>query len=168
MKPFRFLRTGIRGPCFFKHLLVVGICHSIAWRAVPFLRFLQNLKQNRLQPSWSKVQCTYFGNSCNKSLDMANSLVRLFTFRNPMDLGLQLKWAWTMPVPKLRNGAFFLLHISQELKKSLDEFGQPWTLNPGDGAFYGPKVQPRICRVNIAVIIHTATIRLSHGFFYRA
>lgn len=74
------------------------------------------------------------------------------------------KWAWTTPVSKLPDGAFSLLHVSQELKKSLDEFGQPWTLNPGDGAFYGPKVQPLICRVNIAIIVHSATIRLSHGF----
>ncbi|XP_020600862.1 threonine--tRNA ligase, cytoplasmic-like [Orbicella faveolata] len=29
----------------------------------------------------------------------------------------------------------------KELEKSLNEFGMPWTLNPGDGAFYGPKVQ---------------------------
>ncbi|UYV75656.1 TARS [Cordylochernes scorpioides] len=28
----------------------------------------------------------------------------------------------------------------QQLRDSLDNFGQPWTLNPGDGAFYGPKI----------------------------
>ena len=26
------------------------------------------------------------------------------------------------------------------LRQSLDEFGKPWTLNEGDGAFYGPKI----------------------------
>ncbi|CAH0550339.1 unnamed protein product [Brassicogethes aeneus] len=26
------------------------------------------------------------------------------------------------------------------LSESLDEFGEPWKLNPGDGAFYGPKI----------------------------
>lgn len=26
------------------------------------------------------------------------------------------------------------------LAESLDNFGQPWKLNPGDGAFYGPKI----------------------------
>ncbi|XP_058809082.1 threonine--tRNA ligase 1, cytoplasmic isoform X2 [Phymastichus coffea] len=26
------------------------------------------------------------------------------------------------------------------LSQSLDAFGKPWTLNPGDGAFYGPKI----------------------------
>lgn len=28
----------------------------------------------------------------------------------------------------------------EQLKKSLEEFGHPWELNPGDGAFYGPKI----------------------------
>lgn len=26
------------------------------------------------------------------------------------------------------------------LEESLNKFGQPWKLNPGDGAFYGPKI----------------------------
>lgn len=30
----------------------------------------------------------------------------------------------------------------QQLENSLNEFGEPWKLNPGDGAFYGPKVTP--------------------------
>ncbi|GFV07623.1 threonine--tRNA ligase 1, cytoplasmic [Trichonephila clavipes] len=28
----------------------------------------------------------------------------------------------------------------KQLADSLDAFGQPWSLNPGDGAFYGPKI----------------------------
>lgn len=28
----------------------------------------------------------------------------------------------------------------QQLKESLDAFGSAWTVNPGDGAFYGPKI----------------------------
>lgn len=28
----------------------------------------------------------------------------------------------------------------QQLENSLNEFGEKWVLNPGDGAFYGPKV----------------------------
>lgn len=28
----------------------------------------------------------------------------------------------------------------QQLKNSLEKFGQPWKLNEGDGAFYGPKI----------------------------
>lgn len=26
------------------------------------------------------------------------------------------------------------------LQQALEGFGEPWDLNPGDGAFYGPKV----------------------------
>ena len=26
----------------------------------------------------------------------------------------------------------------KQLAEALDEFGKPWALNPGDGAFYGP------------------------------
>lgn len=32
-------------------------------------------------------------------------------------------------------------HVWQQLENSLNEFGEPWKLNPGDGAFYGPKVR---------------------------
>lgn len=28
----------------------------------------------------------------------------------------------------------------QQLENSLNAFGEKWELNPGDGAFYGPKV----------------------------
>ncbi len=28
----------------------------------------------------------------------------------------------------------------KQLEEALNEFGQKWTLNPGDGAFYGPKI----------------------------
>lgn len=33
------------------------------------------------------------------------------------------------------------LCIVQQLENSLNEFGEPWKLDPGDGAFYGPKVR---------------------------
>jgi len=28
----------------------------------------------------------------------------------------------------------------KQLEEALNEFGKPWALNPGDGAFYGPKI----------------------------
>ncbi|XP_032781135.2 threonine--tRNA ligase 1, cytoplasmic isoform X2 [Daphnia magna] len=31
-------------------------------------------------------------------------------------------------------------HAEKELTESLNEFGEAWQLNPGDGAFYGPKI----------------------------
>jgi hypothetical protein len=33
------------------------------------------------------------------------------------------------------------------LARSLDAFGKPWVINPGDGAFYGPKVCVCVCVV---------------------
>lgn len=35
-------------------------------------------------------------------------------------------------------------HAEAQLKESLDKFGHPWELNPGDGAFYGPKIDIQI------------------------
>lgn len=32
----------------------------------------------------------------------------------------------------------------QQLERSLRQFGERWELNPGDGAFYGPKVSEAI------------------------
>ncbi|XP_077576328.1 threonine--tRNA ligase 1, cytoplasmic [Stigmatopora nigra] len=31
-------------------------------------------------------------------------------------------------------------HAEQQLERSLQQFGERWDLNPGDGAFYGPKI----------------------------
>ncbi|XP_044521337.1 threonine--tRNA ligase 2, cytoplasmic isoform X1 [Gracilinanus agilis] len=35
-------------------------------------------------------------------------------------------------------------HAEEQLQNSLKEFGKPWKLNPGDGAFYGPKIDIKI------------------------
>lgn len=32
----------------------------------------------------------------------------------------------------------------EQLRQVLDKFGHPWTLNPGDGAFYGPKIDVQV------------------------
>uniref|UniRef100_A0A4X1SGA6 threonine--tRNA ligase n=1 Tax=Sus scrofa TaxID=9823 RepID=A0A4X1SGA6_PIG len=32
----------------------------------------------------------------------------------------------------------------QVLQQALEEFGEPWDLNPGDGAFYGPKIDVHV------------------------
>uniref|UniRef100_A0A7N8WVQ9 threonine--tRNA ligase n=1 Tax=Mastacembelus armatus TaxID=205130 RepID=A0A7N8WVQ9_9TELE len=35
-------------------------------------------------------------------------------------------------------------HAEQQLERSLQQFGEQWELNPGDGAFYGPKIDIQI------------------------
>ena len=44
-----------------------------------------------------------------------------------------------------------------QLKEVLDGWGRDWTLNPGDGAFYGPKID-----IHIRVCIYTNTQRDTH------
>ncbi|XP_061451034.1 threonine--tRNA ligase 2, cytoplasmic isoform X2 [Rhineura floridana] len=47
----------------------------------------------------------------------------------------------------------------RQLQNSLDDFGEPWKLNPGDGAFYGPKIDIKI-RDAIGRYHQCATIQL--------
>ncbi|XP_073443035.1 threonine--tRNA ligase 1, cytoplasmic-like isoform X1 [Dendrobates tinctorius] len=47
----------------------------------------------------------------------------------------------------------------KQLENSLNNFGQPWKLNPGDGAFYGPKIDIKI-RDAIGRYHQCATIQL--------
>ncbi|XP_040457412.1 threonine--tRNA ligase 2, cytoplasmic isoform X3 [Falco naumanni] len=35
-------------------------------------------------------------------------------------------------------------HAEKQLENSLNDFGEQWNLNPGDGAFYGPKIDIKI------------------------
>ncbi|XP_009992825.1 PREDICTED: probable threonine--tRNA ligase 2, cytoplasmic [Chaetura pelagica] len=35
-------------------------------------------------------------------------------------------------------------HAEKQLQNSLSDFGEQWSLNPGDGAFYGPKIDIKI------------------------
>jgi threonyl-tRNA synthetase len=47
--------------------------------------------------------------------------------------------------PKKALGAIVLWNQAElALRHALDAFGEPWTLNPGDGAFYGPKIDIRV------------------------
>ncbi|ETE72689.1 putative threonyl-tRNA synthetase 2, cytoplasmic, partial [Ophiophagus hannah] len=39
-----------------------------------------------------------------------------------------------------QDDAHLFCTMEQQLQNSLDDFGEPWKLNPGDGAFYGPKI----------------------------
>uniref|UniRef100_A0A8D2KZ13 threonine--tRNA ligase n=1 Tax=Varanus komodoensis TaxID=61221 RepID=A0A8D2KZ13_VARKO len=50
-------------------------------------------------------------------------------------------------------------HAEKQLQNSLDSFGEPWKLNAGDGAFYGPKIDIKI-RDAIGRYHQCATIQL--------
>ena len=42
--------------------------------------------------------------------------------------------------PSLSSLSTSLFLSEQQLERSLQQFGERWQFNPGDGAFYGPKV----------------------------
>ncbi|MGH0162123.1 UNVERIFIED_CONTAM: hypothetical protein FKN15_042435 [Acipenser sinensis] len=43
-----------------------------------------------------------------------------------------------------QDDAHIFCTMEQQLESSLNEFGEKWVLNPGDGAFYGPKIDIEI------------------------
>lgn len=50
----------------------------------------------------------------------------------------------------------------KQLAESLDKFGQAWALNPGDGAFYGPKID---INIQVKIIQHNfKTIQVIFSF----
>ncbi|POI32761.1 hypothetical protein CIB84_003487 [Bambusicola thoracicus] len=66
-----------------------------------------------------------------------------------------------------QDDAHIFCTIEQQLQNSLDNFGVQWTLNPGDGAFYGPKLPIRFNLTYVGkdgddkkrpVIIHRAVL----------
>ncbi|XP_062848681.1 threonine--tRNA ligase 2, cytoplasmic isoform X2 [Trichomycterus rosablanca] len=69
-------------------------------------------------------------------LDFVRSVYRVFGFTFHCLLS-------TRPAQFLGDSALWDT-AEQQLKKSLDLFGEAWELNPGDGAFYGPKIDIQI------------------------
>lgn len=49
----------------------------------------------------------------------------------------------TRPEDKLGDDAIWDL-AEKALENALNKFGKPWKLNPGDGAFYGPKIDIKV------------------------
>ncbi|XP_047667105.1 threonine--tRNA ligase 1, cytoplasmic isoform X1 [Tachysurus fulvidraco] len=69
-------------------------------------------------------------------LDFVRSVYRVFGFTFHCLLS-------TRPVQYLGDSALWDT-AEQQLEKSLQLFGERWELNPGDGAFYGPKIDIQI------------------------
>jgi threonyl-tRNA synthetase len=62
--------------------------------------------------------------------------------------------------PKKALGAIEIWNNAEaQLKEALDEFGDKWELNPGDGAFYGPKIDIKVSDA-LERIHQCATIQL--------
>ena len=51
------------------------------------------------------------------------------------------------------------------MEESLTEFGHPWQLNPGDGAFYGPKVSQSPAEEGGVIILFLIVNFVDDNFF---
>ncbi|KAJ8378617.1 hypothetical protein AAFF_G00238290 [Aldrovandia affinis] len=69
-------------------------------------------------------------------LDFVRSVYRVFGFSFRCLLS-------TRPTPCLGEASLWD-SAEQQLERSLQQFGESWELNPGDGAFYGPKIDIQI------------------------
>ena len=69
-------------------------------------------------------------------LDFLDHIYGIFGFKFKLELS-------TRPDKKLGHDSLWD-KAEQSLKEALDKFGKPWTLNPGDGAFYGPKIDIQV------------------------
>lgn len=69
-------------------------------------------------------------------LDFLDYVYGIFGFHFELELSTR---------PEDRLGEESLWDEAEEaLKQALDKFGKPWKLNPGDGAFYGPKIDIKV------------------------
>jgi threonyl-tRNA synthetase len=70
------------------------------------------------------------------NLDFLDHIYGLFGFRFELELSTR---------PEKRLGADELWDKAEAaLENALNKFGRPWKLNPGDGAFYGPKIDIKV------------------------
>jgi threonyl-tRNA synthetase len=69
-------------------------------------------------------------------LNFLDYVYGVFGFKFELDLS-------TRPADKLGDDAIWD-SAEQALTDALNKFGKPWKLNPGDGAFYGPKIDIKV------------------------
>ncbi|XP_076046802.1 threonine--tRNA ligase isoform X2 [Oratosquilla oratoria] len=88
----------------------------------------------RFQQDDAHIFCTedMIKNEIKGALEFLSSVYETFGFE--FDLRLSTRPEKYMGEIKLWDEA------EKQLSESLDEFGKPWKLNEGDGAFYGPKI----------------------------
>jgi len=69
-------------------------------------------------------------------LDFLEHIYGLFGFKFELELS-------TRP-EKMLGSEELWDKAEQALEDALNKFGKPWKLNPGDGAFYGPKIDVKV------------------------
>ncbi|CAG9833707.1 unnamed protein product [Diabrotica balteata] len=88
----------------------------------------------RFQQDDAHIFCTseHIRDEIHKCLDFVSFVYSAFGFT--FELCLSTRPEKFIGEPELWDSA------EKALADSLDKFGQPWKMNPGDGAFYGPKI----------------------------
>ncbi|CAI8587621.1 unnamed protein product [Vicia faba] len=88
----------------------------------------------RFQQDDAHIFCTesQVKDEVRKALDFIDYVYQIFGFTYELKLS-------TRPENKLGDDETWD-RAESALKEALDEFGKPWQLNEGDGAFYGPKI----------------------------
>lgn len=71
-----------------------------------------------------------------KVLDFLEHIYTIFEFEYELELS-------TRPENRLGEDAEWD-RAEAALEEALNNFGKPWKLNPGDGAFYGPKIDIKL------------------------
>ncbi|KAM4749501.1 threonine--tRNA ligase 2, cytoplasmic-like isoform 2-T2 [Rhinophrynus dorsalis] len=92
----------------------------------------------RFQQDDAHIFCTMeqIGQEMNGCLQFLQSVYTVFGFTFQLHLSTR---------PENYLGEIEMWDLAEkQLESSLNEFGQPWKLNPGDGAFYGPKIDIKI------------------------
>ena len=70
------------------------------------------------------------------SLDFLDHIYGIFGFTFEIEISTR---------PKDRLGSDDMWDVAEEaLKNACDAYGKPWKENPGDGAFYGPKIDIKV------------------------
>jgi threonyl-tRNA synthetase len=70
------------------------------------------------------------------NLDFLSHVYGIFGFNFELELSTR---------PEMRLGSDALWDQAEAgLEAALNKFGKPWKLNPGDGAFYGPKIDIKV------------------------
>ncbi|XP_062404770.1 threonine--tRNA ligase 1, cytoplasmic [Sardina pilchardus] len=92
----------------------------------------------RFQQDDAHIFCTMeqIGSEMKGCLDFLRCVYDVFGFSFQLNLS-------TRPEKYLGDIAVWN-QAEKQLEDSLNEFGEPWKLNPGDGAFYGPKIDIKI------------------------
>ncbi|CAI8612735.1 unnamed protein product [Vicia faba] len=128
-----------RGPSTLSTVQGICCCRTVNQNYANILLMLLRLRQTCDHPLLVKE---YNSDPVGKdSVEMAKRLPKemLINLFNSLETTAAICFVCNRPENKLGDDETWD-RAESALKEALDEFGKPWQLNEGDGAFYGPKI----------------------------